>query len=159
MNAKMNAKINAEKSAIKLKKWIGIITAILILSGCGASNDDGTDSTIIIAERTFANQVLSIRLNPRRYAGRVVRYEGIFHIIYSPQTGGEHYFVIRLAQGCCSVSHIGFQVFAEGIVPPENDAWVEVTGVLERYNDTMVVRATSITEMPERGVEFLGNER
>jgi len=129
---------------------------VLILSACGEGSSAGGDSDIIvIGERFFVNQVVEIVVNANQYMGRTIQFEGIFRAISNSQTGDSHFFVMRYTMGCCGIEMVGLELIMEDGVPFGDDAWVEVTGVLERRDGLPMLRVTAITEMDERGSEFV----
>ena len=139
-----------------MKKTAVILIAAFILAGCATRVSAGETDIIEIGERFFITQAHHIYLNFEHYIGRVIRYEGIFHIVHLD--GQPHYLVIRHTHGCCGPDGmIGFAVELNGIEPLSIDAWVEVTGVIEEYERFSIPRisAISITEAPERGRRFV----
>ncbi|MCL2376533.1 MAG: hypothetical protein FWC76_03955 [Defluviitaleaceae bacterium] len=137
-----------------MKKTMAIfaLAFVLILSGCGqgAGNTDD-DGVIIIGERFFVNQVIEIVLNSNQYLGRTIQYEGLFRSVSNSQTGNEHFFVMRYTMGCCGIEMVGLEVLMEGATSLEDDAWVEVIGILEMNDGIPMLRVISITEMDEVG--------
>jgi len=139
-----------------MKRLTAVFLIVLLLAGCSSSDDA---DILEIGERFFVTQIEQIYLDPETYLGRTIRYEGIF---FSTYWEGEHFhYVIRYTfDGCCgNDSMTGFEVLLNGIEPFPDDTWVEVTGVLEEYeldlHTILVVNATSVTEKPERGLEFV----
>ena len=146
-----------------------ILLLLLFFTACSASvnanvgiyNYTGAanDNILEIGEHLFAPRVFDIIYNPNRYAGKIIRYEGMFEAF--PATGGGyHYLVFRYTDGCCRPNKIvGFELIVDELLDFDNNAWVEVVGVLEEYSNWgetfIVVRVISITEMPERGAEFV----
>jgi len=133
-----------------------LLLAVLLLTGCsGGSGDD----VIEIGERHFVNQVDEIFLNSSQYLGRTIRYAGMFRTFNWPATGEEFYFVIRYTFGCCGEEPIGFELNPDGLDLLPNGTWVEITGVLERYEDaefsSLLLRVVSMVELDEPGAEFV----
>ena len=140
----------------KMKKRIVLVITIvmfcmslIVMVGCGES-----DNIFTIDERFFVIQVNDIWLNPARFMGRTIRYEGLFG---SEQFDDEMiFFVARQTFGCCgNDGWVGFEVVLDGIEPLADDAWVEVTGVLESQGRRLFLRVTSLVELEERGMEFV----
>ena len=149
-------KIRFKTTSNVLKKAIALVIvavmlcmSLVVLIGCGES-----DNIVTIDERFFVIQMNDIFLNPARFMGRTIRYEGLFA---SEQFGDEmHFFVERQTLGCCGNDGlIGFEVVLDGIAPLADDAWVEVTGVLESQGRRLFLRVTSLVELEERGMEFV----
>ena len=114
-----------------------------------------TDGDIIdITERFFVNQMMEVFLNYDLYLGRTIRYEGMFKTIHWDNE--EFVVIVRYTLGCCSPEEmIGFEILLEGNQMLPDDTWVEIVGVLDLYNEFLVLRAISITEMDERGEELV----
>ena len=120
------------------------------------SADEG--DIVYIGERFFVTEINHIWLNREQYLGRVIQYEGMF---FSVQWEDESvYFVARYTLGCCGPDGlIGFDVSLNDVPAFPDNTWVQVTGVLEEdyseWGSILMVNATSIIEMPERGREFV----
>jgi len=113
---------------------------------------------IDIREKMFIAQCNDVYLNADRYMDSLVRCQGIFGDL-SGAAEGAYYYVYRNSPGCCGNDGVvGFQVIWDQPYPPQN-AWVEATGALERYeewgNAYLRLRLASLTELPERGLEFV----
>jgi len=136
-----------------IRKIVLILALAVILGACG----NGPDDILVISERFFIHQVHDIYLNTQQYLGRTIQFEGIFRIVYWYMTGNYYHIVMRYALSCCGEMPIGFDiVLSDSLYPfPPDFAWVEATGVLEIYDDYLVVRATSLIEMEERGSGFV----
>ena len=113
------------------------------------------EDIITIGERFFVNQMMEIFMNYNQYLGRTLQFEGIFQT-YSWNDNDFH-LVIRYMLGCCSPEEmIGFEILMdENFGVFEDDAWVEVTGVLDLDDDFLVIRVTNIVELEERGMELV----
>jgi len=133
-----------------VKKIAWILALVVILAGCGIRTDD--DGIIRIGERFFVQQVFDILLNTQDYLGRTIQYEGIFRIVQWRAEGDDH-IVIRYTMGCCGEEPVGFFILlSDNLYPfPSDQAWVNVTGVLEIYEGSLMLRAISLVEMEERG--------
>ena len=141
-----------------MKRLLAIFIIVLLLAICltACSSDDA--DILEIGERFFVTQINQIFLDPEAYLGRMVRYEGMFFRAHLE--GEDFYVVIRYTFGCCgNDGMIGFEVVLNGTEPFPDDTWVEVTGVLEEYETQgqafLVVNATTVTQMPERGQEIV----
>lgn len=94
---------------------------------------EAVEKTITFTDENFGQQMESISLLPNAYIGRPIQYSGYF-CTQEITTGRETAaipFVLRDipadAHGCTTA---GFEIYYEGEYP-ENDQWVEITGVLE----------------------------
>jgi uncharacterized membrane protein YcgQ (UPF0703/DUF1980 family) len=137
-----------------MRKVLVILFVILLLVGCSNGED-----IIEIEERFFLAQVNHIRRNADEYIGRTIRYEGMFRSFHWPTTGDFH-MVLRHTFGCCGNDGIvGFEVDLSDVDSPPYNAWVEVVGMLERYDldglQILRVVVSSITEMEVRGEEVV----
>ena len=157
----------------KLLVLVIIFALILPLFGCSSDDEpethrgeSATEETyydgdvVFIRERFFLTETMHIILNSNEYVGRTIRYEGMFREFVSPSTGESFYAVIRTTPGCCGDDGIiGFEVYMGDIAPLEQDAWVEITGVLDMFEsggfEFPALRAVSIREMDVRGQEFV----
>jgi len=111
-------------------------------------------NVIEVGERFFVNQILEIFLNHRQYLGRFVQYEGMFHTV--PWDGYDFYIVYRYTFHCCGeLDRVGFEVILDDVDPLPDDTWVEVLGMVDTVDGFLVLRVISITEMDQRGAEFV----
>jgi len=134
-------------------KIVGVFALAVILAGCGNRSDD---NILVIGDRFFVQQVHDIFLNTSQFLGWTIQYEGIFRIIHWSH-GDDFHVVMRYTISCCGEVPIGFFILLPdslSLFPPDH-AWVKLTGVLEEYNDFLVIRATSLIEMEERGSDFV----
>jgi len=139
-----------------------VFAFIFILAGHSQSYgaSAGDENIVEIRERFFLTQMNDIFLNHERYLGRTLRYEGVFFHFYSE--GRLYGYVIRHTHGCCGPDGmVGFVALMNDIEPPPANAWVEITGVLVKYEfetgttPLLLLDAISITEMAERGRAFV----
>jgi len=139
------------------KVIIALIVSAFLFAGC-SGNSDGV---VEISERFFFTQINNIVLNHNEYLGKTIQYEGMFGA--QPIDGEEDdvYVVYRFLLDCCGPAGVtGFMVDLGDFEPPPAEAWVEVVGVLEEFvgSDGLTrlrLALTSITELPERGNEFI----
>ena len=143
-----------------MKKIVVVLALAVILGACGNRSSDGENAgnagILVIGDRFFVHQVHDIWLNTRQYLGRTIQYEGIFRTVHWRQTGYDH-IVIRYTISCCGEVPIGFYILLPDSfypLPPEN-AWVEVTGVVEIHQGDLMVRAVSLIETEDRGDGFV----
>jgi uncharacterized membrane protein YcgQ (UPF0703/DUF1980 family) len=168
---------NARKNTIHMVA--AIMACLIILSGCanGASaqtwtNGNGTSavnlSHEVLAERTngefieirekmFVAQTNDIYLNAQEYLGRVIKYEGLFVEFQNTNTDATYYSVIRYGPGCCGIdNNVGFEIVWDGEYPEAHE-WVEVTGVLEEYEEGgswfLQLKVDSLNVLAKRGAE------
>jgi len=132
-----------------------LLLSVSLLSGCGNS-----DGVVTITDRAFLTQIVSINRNADRYEGRTIRYEGMFYTFYWEATGEYYHRVLRYVLDCCGDDGVvGFEVDLGDIALFPDNTWVELTGVLEWYqvgqSRFLRVAATSITELDQRGQEFV----
>ena len=134
-----------------MKKLILLLVLVMAfgLAGCSSGSDD---DVIVITERFFVNEMTEIFLNHQQYLGRTIQYEGMFR---TSSWAGEYFsFVYRNVPGCCSPTEIlGFELVMDGFESFEDNAWVEVTGVLEHDGQFILLRVVDILELDERGAE------
>ncbi|MCL2544655.1 MAG: hypothetical protein FWE77_01920 [Clostridia bacterium] len=117
---------------------------------------------IHIRERMFMTQINDIYLNPEKYVGKGVQFEGIY--IEEVLGNGDVYrAVVRMSPGgCCGDDgRTGFEVVwddPDQPYPKFND-WVEVSGVLEQFEEDGVtylrVRLVSLRVLAVRGAEYV----
>jgi uncharacterized membrane protein YcgQ (UPF0703/DUF1980 family) len=117
-----------------MKKALCLLVCCLALcAGCQKSGDATADTAFEIREHMFIGQMNDIYVNLKDYAGRKIKYQGIFGQAVDKDTGGSLYSVYRQTPGCCGNDGIaGLEVVwdKEGKYPVK-DAWVEATGILE----------------------------
>jgi len=134
--------------------------AVVLLSGCATASIN-SDGVIEIGERFFINQINDITMNHRQFLGRTIQYEGIFRTVDGEGASPDSHFVYRYVPGCCGPEGIsGFMVDIGDAEPLETNAWVEVVGVLEEFEDPqgqtrIRLGLASLTELEERGAEFV----
>ena len=142
-----------------MKRILILFAVIVFLIGCSDSDGDGV---VEIRDRFFITQVMDIHINADEYVGRTIRYEGIFLTTHWAATGEDYHQVIRYVDDCCGDGGIiGFMIYLGDIEPLPDDAWVEVTGVLEWFEIGGFrfprLAAVSVTEMSERGEEIVSS--
>lgn len=123
--------------------------------------NDPNQDVIYIREKMFVAQTNDIYLNAQDYLGKKIKYEGMFKAYTDPRTDITYYSVIRYGPGCCGTDmNCGFEViWLDGEADyPEDDAWVEVEGVLgfvEGENGYKFLRLdmTSLKVLEKRGLE------
>lgn len=148
------------------------------LAGLPAWEDDGIDGpslthqtngeplfeenadVIEIKEKMFVAQSNEIYINAGDYLGKTIKYEGIFTAYTDPVTNNTYYSVIRIGPGCCGIDgNCGFEVLWEDgrTDYPKQDDWVEVTGVLEEYEEDglfyLQLKLKSLKVLDVRGAE------
>ena len=167
------------------KAMLVFIAAVLFVSGCGNSKKDGAKSaasyddlikpaslaggTVEIKETMFITQINDINLNWKSYLGKPIKLEGMFrHLSWN---GNDSYHVYRRTPGCCGDDgEIGFelswqkdyegsQTGPDEHVYPAKDDWVEVQGVLGKYEKSgfpfLYLALSEINVLDKRGLEFV----
>jgi len=133
------------------------LTLCLSIIGCGKAEKN---DVIEIRETMFLTQTQEIYVNSKDYLGKTVKLEGIF--ISHEWNGAFWHYVIRYAPDVCcgDVANVGFEVKwpgNSGELYPENNSWVEATGILKIYDDnalrTLCLELTSLNVLDKRGVE------
>ena len=125
-----------------------------ISSGSGEAYIGDDDDIFVIGERFFVARFFDILFDTDRYVGRTIQYEGMFFTMELPEE--TIHIVARHTDGCCGPSLIGLEVILGDIPSLPDDAWVEVTGVLEYHEEGfLVIRAISVIELDVRGAEFV----
>ena len=147
------------------KRIIAILLALMtafVFTGCTGSDDggyngsdDGSDDgrIVVISERFFVLELMEVLLNHQQYMGRTIRLEGMFRTM--DESGVDRFAVMRYTWTCCSEEPFGVEVVLGDFPPFADNAWVEVTGTLAVYNDFLVLKVTSITELARRGAEVV----
>ncbi|MDR1218713.1 MAG: metal ABC transporter permease [Treponema sp.] len=132
--------------------------------GSGGTRAAGASAeTIEIKEKLFIAQVNDVYLNPEDYFGKTIQLQGLFKL---QQYEGKNYrFVIRYGPGCCGTDgNAGFEVawdesFTLQPQYPQEDDWVEATGVLKSYEEDgfpyLYIALTNLTLPDTRGAEFV----
>ena len=153
-----------------MKKMIGFllfIMSIILLVGCSDNKEnlqvdnntqDKKDSqeVIKVMEKVYLDYVYDIYLDKEKYLNNTIEIEGIFTSTYDEN----HYYIYRISE--TTHEHdgeeeteevmVGFQFNWDGEIPKEND-WIKVIGTLRENDDTIVIDATSVEVMEERGLE------
>jgi len=144
------------------KLCIGLIAVTFMLlpfmTGCSAAEEE----IVEIREQFFMRQTQYILRNLDEFTGRTIRLEGVFLGWEDPTPAGNtYYFVMRFFADCCGDDggSLGFELQMGNFEPFEDDAWVEVTGVLELQDswqpNNPVLVVTAIEEMDTRGQAFV----
>ena len=111
-----------------------------------------------LTEKMYVTYLNEIYANTQDYLGRTIRLQGMFTAIFYEPTDTTYYYVYRIGPGCCGNdgSMAGFEFTWDGEMPNEND-WIEVTGVLGEYEidglSYLTLNASSVNIMKERGAE------
>lgn len=118
-----------------------------------------SSEVIEIKEKMFIAQTNDIYFNPEDYLGKTIKYEGIFNMYDYPGTNELLYSVIRYGPGCCGIDlNAGFEI-VPGKEVPNNEDWVEVTGVLHEYEFEGVkylrLEETSLRTLPTHGEKYV----
>jgi uncharacterized membrane protein YcgQ (UPF0703/DUF1980 family) len=116
------------------------------------------DDVVEIKEKMFVSQTNDVYINPDEYLGRTIKLEGMF--AFDNEMSPPVRYVFRYGPGCCGYdATAGFEVVwkdEKTAYPNEND-WVEATGILENYDDDgepyLRLALTSLTVKAERGLE------
>jgi uncharacterized membrane protein YcgQ (UPF0703/DUF1980 family) len=100
----------------------------------GFAPEVSKDGAIEIKEKMFVAQTNEIYQNAADYLGKTIRLTGLFKT-FEGENGAKYYTVVRYGPGCCGTdSNPGFEALWDKGYPDE-DAWVEATGVLEAYTE------------------------
>lgn len=137
-----------------------VLSSLTLMAACSGESTSGSDYVHEITERFFAMQFFEMSMNSDDFIGRTIRYEGMFTTNYWEPTSEYFHFVYRYTDGCCGpVEPLGLEVYLGNIEPLADNAWVEVTGVLERFQEGgqsfLRLNVTSLIEKEERGSEFV----
>ena len=143
-----------------MKKLFVILAILLIMlfSGCAA---DASEEVHEITERFFAMQMFELFVEPEEFMGRTIRYEGLFATRTWTTTGEDFHMVYRYTAGCCEPmpEPLGLEIYLNDIDPVPEGAWVEITGILERFEvegtGFLRLSAISMVEKDERGMELV----
>ena len=153
-----------------MKKTIGfllLIMSIILLVGCSNNKEnlqvdnksqDKKDSqeVIKVMEKVYLDYVYDIYLDKEKYLNNTIEIEGMFTSTYDEN----YYYVYRLSEAThehdgeekTEEVKVGFQFNWNGKIPNEND-WIKVIGTLRDSDDSIVIDATSVEIMEERGLE------
>jgi len=136
----------------KLIAIIAIFICLPLITSCSDSVE-----VYEIRDQFFARQVENIFMHLDSYVGRTIQIEGLFLSWHDVEDTGEmHHFVVRFLSDCCGGGgSIGFEINLGNIAPPPNEAWVQLTGVLELHDtfatNNPVLMVTTIQELEEQG--------
>jgi uncharacterized membrane protein YcgQ (UPF0703/DUF1980 family) len=144
-----------------LKRAFCAAALLLSLSFSAYASVDAENDVFEVREKMFIAQTNDVYLNPDEYLGRVIRLEGLFGIVAEEEP--PCYYVYRYGPGCCAFdSNAGFEVAwadsgASREKYPNEDDWVEATGVLEQYEydgeSYLRLALKSLMVKAERGLE------
>ena len=124
-----------------------------------SANDGKID--VDITERLYVSWINEVYTSTDDYLGKTVRLEGMF---LSEEIGENTYrYVYRTGPGCCGNdgSMCGFEFTSADGEYPEENAWIEVVGTLDRYEENgnyyLTLSDSRVTVKTERGLEVVGN--
>ncbi len=127
-------------------------------SAAGADGASNAGAAIELTENMYVTYINEIYTNYDDYIGRTIKLEGMFTSEYYEPTDTTYDYVYRVGPGCCGNdgSMCGFEFTWEGELPQDDD-WIEVTGVLDKYDldgqTYLTLRARSVDVKAERGAE------
>jgi uncharacterized membrane protein YcgQ (UPF0703/DUF1980 family) len=121
--------------------------------------NESAEDVVEIREKMFVAQTNDVYYNAEDYLGKTLRCEGIFNIYEVPEINAVYYSVIRYGPGCCGTdANPGFEVIWNKDYPEQND-WVEATGVLEEYEENgykyLRLALSSLNVLTTRGAEYV----
>ena len=125
--------------------------------GTVAAQSQSAD-VVELTEKMYVTYINEIYTNSPDYLGRTIRLQGMFTSEYYEPSDQTYYYVYRVGPGCCGNdgSMCGFEFTWDGEMPQDND-WIEVTGVLGEYEmeglNYLTLKASSVTVKTERGAE------
>lgn len=115
------------------------------------------DDLMIIKEKMFVAQIQEIYTNREDYIGKRIKYQGFYHTFFDEQNNEMINAIVRYGPGCCGDDFfVGFEVsWIEKY--PEEDDWVEVSGIVESYEYEgeyyLRVQIEALDILDERGNE------
>jgi uncharacterized membrane protein YcgQ (UPF0703/DUF1980 family) len=122
------------------------------------ANGKAAKADYIIKDNYFVGQLNDMTLNINNYTGKTVRYEGFIYI--PEQKVDDMDFVVARKYYCCGTDSyiVGLGCVYEGTNPADN-AWVEVTGIIEKRagkdGDYPIIKVSNLVVMDTRGEEFV----
>ncbi len=157
-----------------MKRFLFIVLTVLMVGGgvalaVGAAAPDPQSADdlsayegkeiVEIREKMFLGQINDIFMNTDDYIGKVIKLQGMFDEMKNEENGVTYYFVYRNSPGCCGADgRAAFEFVWDQPQPTVND-WIEVTGVLEYYDENgvqyMHLTNVSLQVLAERGQEFV----
>lgn len=151
-----------------MKKFILILSILFVLLSCKKTSTTNNDGIVEIREKMFIGQVNDVYINEKDYLGKTIKLEGLFMNEQGyDESDSEYYSLYAVYRygpgGCCGYDGIvGFEVrWPEGKEDyyPENDSWVEATGIINKYdyNNIQVVYLDliSLNVLNKRGKEYV----
>lgn len=157
-----------------MKKILALFMVIFMgfsfMTGCSSKEEQAAaeraKEVVEITDKVFVQQINDIYLNADDYVGKTIKYQGVFNAFDNVSDNSTHCFVYRNGPGCCSYDGTpGFEVYFEDAKKsgslPENNAWVEVSGILveEKVNGYpyLMIQVSELDVMAERGQETVTN--
>lgn len=154
-----------------MKKWIILMAlcamVLCLATGCSVVTPADAEQSVDIqvdveiTDKLFIGQINDIYENSADYMGKMIRMEGILlSYMYDP-TNEMVSIVYRIGPGCCgNDGNVGLEVrLKDSMELPENNAWVEAIGVLEKYTEEgqtyFRLALESLREMEKRGQEIV----
>lgn len=122
--------------------------------------ENTNEAMIEITEKMYVTYVNEIYTNTEAYEGKTIKLEGMFTSAYDESTKKTYHFVYRTGPGCCNNdgSMCGFEFTTNDTIPVEND-WIEVTGILESYEENgytyLNLKDAKVIIKEERGQEVV----
>jgi uncharacterized membrane protein YcgQ (UPF0703/DUF1980 family) len=143
-----------------ISKTIILIMFITILFTVCAKTNSNSMEIVEIKENMFIAQINYINQNYKSFLGKTIQYEG-FVAYWELEDSEPFYMVIRNGEGgCCGDDAvIGFEIKTENNIYPDENDWVQVTGVLEEYSEDgekyLRINVTKLSYPEERGEMFV----
>lgn len=158
-----------------MKRMLGLVLLVcaLMLTGCQNQAAVAPVPTaqapaaapeipvVEITEKLFIAQCNDVYLNPDDYQGKAIKLEGMYQTYVDLAGGNTYHYVMRRGPGCCGYDgSAGFEFLYDGELPKIDD-WIEVVGTVEKMKEGeaeyIVLRASKVTVLTERGAEFVNN--
>lgn len=140
--------------------FISLLTMYCFLGKRSSTENNSSDEVIKVMEPVYLDYVQEIHLNQDEYMGKTIEIEGMFTSKYDEIENKTFYYIYRLSDNIHyhddkkEIEEVmsGFKLTYDKVMPKEKE-WIKVIGVLEKEDNDIVIKATSITTMQERGLE------
>lgn len=140
--------------------FISLLTMCCFWGKRSSTENNSSDEVIKVMEPVYLDYVQEIHLNQDEYMGKTIEIEGMFTAKYDEIENKTFYYVYRLSDNIHyhddekEIEEVmsGFKFTYDKVMPKEKE-WIKVIGVLEKEDNDIIIKATSITTMQERGLE------
>jgi hypothetical protein len=109
-----------------------------VLSGCSGISNPQTEMNdvdlTVLSSTMISAEIFQIMNDPEKYIGRKIKVNGAYAVYFYALTNRYYHYVMTQPGDVCCME--GFEIILSGGENyPEEQAWVEVTGIFASYRE------------------------